>query len=107
MAEVAAALRLEVNSISESIDTQIQQIPVSNQVQVSNTFTSNSPTQFHVKRKQTSPSIPMSQEQVTFTPYTISSQNHAVVDPMAEVVDALKMPVMEILNDFVISIQMN
>ncbi|RIB04765.1 hypothetical protein C2G38_2119938 [Gigaspora rosea] len=103
MAEVAAALRLEINPLSESIDTQINQIPISNQVQDSSSFTSNSPSQFHVKRKQTSPSIPMSQEQVTFTPYTISSQNQVVVDPMAEVVAALKMPADGNLNDFVIS----
>ncbi|CAG8741955.1 31886_t:CDS:2, partial [Gigaspora margarita] len=95
MAEVAAALRLEINP-------QINQIPISNQVQDSSSFTSNSPSQFNVKRKQTLPSIPMSQEQVTITPYTISSQNQAVVDPMAEVVAALKMPADGNLNDFVI-----
>ncbi|KAF0446070.1 hypothetical protein F8M41_002982 [Gigaspora margarita] len=103
MAEVAAALRLEINPVSESINTQINQIPISNQVQDSSSFTSNSPSQFNVKRKQTLPSIPMSQEQVTITPYTISSQNQAVVDPMAEVVAALKMPADGNLNDFVIS----
>ncbi|CAG8482609.1 11858_t:CDS:2 [Dentiscutata erythropus] len=105
MAEVAAALRLEINPISESIDTQTHQIPISKQDLDSSSFTSNSPTsnsssQFHVKRKQTSPTIPVSQEQVTVTS-SISSQNK--IDPMAEVVAALKMPVDGNLNDFIIN----
>ncbi|KAF0429213.1 hypothetical protein F8M41_005759 [Gigaspora margarita] len=52
MAEVAAALRLEINPVSESIDTQNNQIPISNQVQDSFSFTSNSPSQFNVKKNK-------------------------------------------------------
>ncbi|CAG8567138.1 24062_t:CDS:2, partial [Gigaspora margarita] len=101
MAEVAAALRLEINPVSESIDTQINQIPISNQVQDSSSFTSNSPSQFNVKKTNVT-----KYTNVTRTSYhhtiTISSQNLAVVDPMAEVVAALKLPADGNLNDFVI-----